>query len=105
MQIAYDKGQYNYLYRMCTYFIEQVKESEIKQKIGDFLNRIEDNCGWYQSEGYLKIVLNMSDSDVEVLLYVLENIVFYTIEARRIMNVCEDRFSYVKDRSFEGKNG
>ena len=103
MQIAYDKNQYNYMYRICKFFIEECKEIKIQNMINDFLSRIESNVGWFSSDGVMKVVLNLTDADIEVLLYVSENIIFFTAEGQRIMRVCEDRYSYIYQKSFEGE--
>lgn len=101
MQIAYDKNQYNYMYRICQFFIEECQDNKIKNMINDFLKRIEDTIGWYVSEGLIKAVLTLNEPDIEVLLYVYENIIFFTAEGQRIMNVCEDRYSYIYEKSFK----
>lgn len=103
MQIAYDKDQYNYMYRICKFFMEECKEIPIQNMINDFLTRIEDSIGWYTHEGKIKAVLTLTDADIEVLLYVYENIIFFTAEGQRIMRVCEDRYTYIKNKSFEGE--
>ncbi len=104
MQIAYSKDQYNYMYRMCRYFMDECRDEKIQNMIDQFLMRIESTCGWFFGDGQLKIVLNLGDVDIEVLLYIYENVIFFTAEGQRIMRVCEDRFSVVKEKSYQGES-
>lgn len=101
MMIKYDKNQYNYMFRMTQYFLEMTDNNEIKKMISDFTNRIEYSCGWIMEDGSTKIVLNLSEADIAVLLYVYENIIFFTAEGQRIMNVCPDRFSVLYKKMME----
>ncbi len=97
MLIKYEKNQFNYMYRMASYFASQAEE--IRDQINWFLHSIEDNPSWLMEDGKDYIVLNLGEREIAVLLYVYENTVFFTAEGQRIMSVCEDKFSQIKKKS------
>lgn len=93
MQVKYGKDQFNYMYRVVQFFYEQSDEYYVKEMLSNFMKNTEEYSSWMIEGGEMKIVLNMTDADLSVLLYVYENILFYTVEGQRIMNVCEDNFT------------
>lgn len=103
MQVKYAKEQFNCMYRYVQYFYENVCDVQVKGFLKSFQYNVWENSSWMLDDGQYYIVLNLTESDISVLLYVYENILFYTVEAQRIMSVCEDVFSSILEKYKVGK--
>lgn len=100
MLIKYEKDQFNYMYRMASWFMSQAKE--VAPMIDSFLVYLRNNPGWMLEDGKDYIVLDLGEREIAVLLYIYENTVFFTAEGQRIMNTCEDMFTKLKKESGRG---
>lgn len=105
MQVKYDKQQFNCMYRYVQYFYENVDDNSVKSFLKQFQYDVWEYSSWMIDDGKYYIVMNLNESDISVLLYVYENILFYTVEAQRIQAVCEDVFSQILDKYRNGSKG
>lgn len=97
MLIKYEKDQFNYMYRMASYFMEMAED--VKPMIDSFLVYIKNSPSWLMEDGKEYIVLDLGEREIAILLYIYENTVFFTAEGMRIMRSCEDVFSQLKARA------
>lgn len=102
MQIKYAKENFNFLYRMLEWFMENTEENNIKNAIDILVHKIQYCHSWeFSSETF--IILDLDDSDISTLLYVYENSLFVTYEAKVIMNICSDNFTRLKEIDKQGR--
>lgn len=102
MQIKYAKENFNFLYRMLEWFLENTQVLEVKGAIDILMRKIRGCHSWEFSDDIF-IILDLDDSDISTLLYVYENSLFVTYEAKVIMNLCNDEFSLLKEIDKKGR--
>lgn len=97
MLLKYNENCFNYLWRITEYFYENTEEQEVKKNIQNLWSKIEANHFWY-TEGGLSIILDLNEADISIIFYVYENIIFFTYEARAIMNKCDNVFKKLLEK-------
>lgn len=98
MQVKYDRKQFNCMYRYVQYFYDNIDDVNVKGMLKQLQYDLWEYSGWMLDDGQYYIILNLNESDISMLLYVYENILFYTVEAQRIQAVCEDVFERILEK-------
>ena len=84
VQIGYQKQNFNYMYRILTYYLENSDDDSVKENVRNLKDKIDSVHNFYFCDGEERIGIYFNLSDMNTLNVVYESLLFMTVEAREI---------------------